>query len=87
MEPRVYTQHDRDQLLASFLDMSVNQIRERFRTVPDSEISDEINNLFGIYVSEMFSDNTDGQIMFQAVAMMSDSTLHRIVQLVGTDPL
>lgn len=82
-----YTQSDREKLLAGLLDLNLSVFLEGH--VPDEITeSDAVNVLGGNYVDAMMADNEDsGQLMFQAVAMMSDHTLHRLVTMFGPNPL
>jgi len=92
-------QNQREQLLASLLDITIEQFRSRLAELADEQfenIPDEVNYLSGSYFQNMIeaSEETDEvrqagkiQLMFQAVAQMSDDTLHAVVKLFGKDPL
>jgi hypothetical protein len=85
MPSHAYTQHDRDLLVASLLDISLDQFFEGIEVIGDLEESDPVNVLGGQYVHNM--QERDGQMMFQATTQMSDETLHRFVWAFGTNPL
>jgi hypothetical protein len=85
---RPYTQHERTQLVHAWLDITVEKFNEKIAAMtPEdmSQVDDAVNDYAGQYVSNMISG--DAQLVVQAIASMSDQTLHMAVKLFGTDPL
>lgn len=90
MTARVYTQHERDQLIQNLLDITNNQFTSRMKSITNEEVAtwtDGLNQYGGQYISEIISAEPNGQLMFQSIACMCDSTLHEFVRMFGKDPL
>jgi hypothetical protein len=81
-----YTQHQRSLILAGLLDITLDQFFDGIETINELDVSDPVNVLGGLYVGAMQGE-PDPQLMFQAVASMSDDTLHRLVWHFGENPL
>lgn len=81
-----YTQHERERLLMSLLDIYQSAFIEVIKSDRGDAVIDELTK-YGIdghlsqYITEM--SNGDGQVMFQAVASMSDQSIHHIVDIFG----
>lgn len=93
---RSYTQNDRIALLMALMDVTLEQFHERAANSVELDVilsddTDPVNEYGGQYFGAMMeADKGDAdapQTMFQAVASMSDETLHRTVRIFGTDPL
>lgn len=84
--PHAYTQHERDLCLHAVLDITLDQFFEGIDVINDIPESDPLNVLGGQYV-EMLQGKVDAQVGIQALASMSDETLHRFAWCFGPNPL
>jgi hypothetical protein len=97
-DQRSYAQHEREILVASLLDVSVAQMRDRLEKVGSDEVPDEYESQIvgvvqGLINQMMIADgktpptNDDYQTYLQSIALMGDACLHYTVRLLGTDPM
>jgi hypothetical protein len=85
---RPYTQHERTQLVHAWLDITVEQFDTKLKEMSAedvAQVNEAVNEYAGQYISNLNSG--DSQLVVQALASMSDQTLHEAVKLFGTDPL
>ena len=85
--PRPYTQHEREQLVASWLDITAGTFHEKLQPMTDTEIETWDQRTIGGYLRQLLTDEPDPQIMFQQLALTGDGDLHEAVAAFGTDPL
>lgn len=81
-----YTQHERELCLHAVLDITLDQFFEGLEALSDIPESDPLNIFGGLYVGMLQGDN-EPQIGIQALASMSDETLHRFAWYFGPNPL
>ena len=91
------TQYERELLVSALLDITITDFRERARAMTHEEVNalaEEVDSYAGQYFSLLevtLDEQTDqsvvGQLLAQAIASMSDDTLHGVVKIFGKDPL
>lgn len=84
-------QSRREALVSTLLDVTGQQIKDRFNAVGqdfDSLIDPANHQWTAQYISNIFgvSEHPDPQLAFQAIAVMSDEMLHQFVRVIATDP-
>lgn len=81
-----YTQHERSLVLSAVLDITLDQFFDGIETINELPEHDPVNTLGGLYVGAMQGE-PDPQLMMQALASMSDDTMHRLAWHFGDNPL
>ncbi len=84
--PHGYTQHERDLCLHAVLDITLDSFFEGLEAISDVPESDPLNTFGGLYVGMLQGDH-EPIVGMQALASMSDETLHRFAWCFGPNPL
>lgn len=89
MTSRAYTQHEREQLIAAWLDIGRNDFSDRLLEMTDADVAEWNSRPVAGYVSEIFKpdDEVNGQVLYQHLLLVGDGELHAAVKAFGRDPL
>lgn len=85
MPQHAYTQHERDLCLHAVLDITLDGFFEGVDVIESLSNDDPVNVLGGQYVEALRDGQS--QVMVQALASMSDETMHRFAWCFGPNPL